>query len=68
MAVEELGMDGKISIGRCVKKTVKNWTNDINKYLEHNNYDWRAVCQMENGYGVISAIPKDRYEAIEGLV
>ena len=33
MAVEEIGFDGGVSLGKCSRSTVYRWTKDINEYL-----------------------------------
>ena len=48
MAVEEIGMDGGISLGRCSRSTVYRWTKAINEYLESNKYDWRVKADYKN--------------------
>ena len=68
MVIEELGLSGSVSLGKCCKQTLKNWLKDLNDVLTHGKYEWRVVGKMEDGYGVISCIPKERYEAIEKLL
>ena len=48
MAVEEIDMDGGISLGRCSRSTVYRWTKAINEYLEYNKYDWRVKADYKN--------------------
>ena len=48
MAVEEIGMDGGISLGRCSRSTVYRWAKAINEYLEVNKYDWRVKADYKN--------------------
>lgn len=48
MAVEEIGMDGGISLGRCSRSTVYRLTKAINEYLEYNKYDWRVKADYQN--------------------
>jgi hypothetical protein len=48
MAVEELGFDGGISLGRCSRSTVYRWTKTINEYLELNKYEWRVKADYKN--------------------
>ena len=48
MAVEEIGMDGGISLSRCSRSTVYRWTKAINEYLEYNQYDWRVKADYKN--------------------
>lgn len=45
--VEELGISGRVSLGGCSDKTLKRWTEDINSFLEANNYDWRVVSSKD---------------------
>lgn len=68
MVIEELGLSGSVSLGRCCKQTLKNWLKDLNDVLIARKYEWRVVGKMEDGQGIISCIPKERYEAIEGLL
>jgi len=68
MTIEEIGMDGSISLGKCCNKTLKNWVNDINNQLESQKYDWRVTSIMEQGKGAISAISKERYDAIKNIL
>lgn len=68
MVIEELGLSGSISLGKCCKQTLKNWLKDLNDVLTHEKYEWRVVGKMEDGCGIISCIPKERYEAIEKLL
>lgn len=68
MTIEEIGLSGAVSIGKCCKQTLKNWVKDINISLTNNHYDWRVVGRMEDGEGIISCITKERYEAIENLL
>lgn len=42
MAVEELGLSGSISFGKCSVRTLYRWAGDINKKLSAENYDWRV--------------------------
>lgn len=48
MAVEEIGMDGGVSLGRCSRSTVYRWTKAINEYLEAGKYDWRVKADYKN--------------------
>jgi hypothetical protein len=48
MTVEEIGMDGGISLGRCSRSTVYRWTKAINEYLEAGKYDWRVKADYKN--------------------
>ena len=48
MAVEEIGLDGGISLGRCSRSTVYRWVKAINEYLEWNKYDWRVKADYKN--------------------
>lgn len=66
--IEELGLSGSVSLGKCCKQTLKNWLKDLNDILIHEKYEWRVVGSMEDGHGHISCIPKDRYEAIQNLL
>ncbi len=50
MAVEELGFDGGISLGRCSRSTVYRWTKAINEYLERDGYEWRVKADYKNCY------------------
>lgn len=50
MAVEEIGFDGSVSLGRCSRSTVYRWTKAINEYLERNKYDWRVKADYKNCY------------------
>ena len=50
MAVEELGFDGGISLGRCSRSTVYRWTKAINEYLERDGYEWRVNADYKNCY------------------
>lgn len=68
LTIEELSLSGVVNIGKCCKRTMKNWVNDINNTLIRNNYSFRVVGKMEDDIGVISAIPKERYEAIKELL
>lgn len=47
MAVEELGFDGGISLGRCSRSTVYRWTKAINEYLERDKYEWRVKADYK---------------------
>lgn len=48
MVVEELGMDGTISLGRCSRSTAHRDTKRVNEYLEKNNYDWRVKLVIDD--------------------
>lgn len=48
LAVEEIGFDGGISLGKCSKSTVYRWTKAINEYLERNKYNWRVKADYKN--------------------
>ena len=47
MAVEEIGFDGGISLGKCSRRTVYRWMKAINAYLEQNKYDWRVKADYK---------------------
>lgn len=66
--IEEIGLSGEsVSLGKCCKKTMQNWVNDINDSLTRNHYEWRVVGRMEDGCGIISPITKERFEAVSKL-
>lgn len=48
LAVEEIGMDGSITLGRCSKSTLYRWRKAINEYLEKNHYDWRVKANAKD--------------------
>lgn len=48
LAVEEIGLSGGISLGKCSRSTVYRWTKAINEYLEWNKYDWRVKADYKN--------------------
>lgn len=66
--IEQLQEKGETDIGRCVKKTVKNWEAAVNTRLEEEGYNWRVVSRMEHDKGMLSAIPKERYDTVKGLL
>lgn len=41
-AIEEIVMDGSVSLGRCSKSTAYRWAKEINEILEHEKYPWRV--------------------------
>lgn len=48
MAVEEIGFDGSVSLGKCSRSTVYRWAKAMNEYLERNKYDWRVKADYKN--------------------
>lgn len=48
MAVEEIGMDGSVSLGKCSKSTLYRWRKAINEYLERNHFDWRVRADVKD--------------------
>lgn len=48
LTVEEIGMDGSITLGRCSKSTLYRWRKTINEYLEKNHYDWRVKANAKD--------------------
>lgn len=47
MTVEEIGMDGSVSLGICCEATARSWAKDVNDYLRRNHYDWRVKWSKE---------------------
>lgn len=47
-AIEELALDGAVSLGRCSPSTVYRWAREINQRLEQEHYSWR-----------VKAVPRD---------
>lgn len=41
-SIEELAMDGEVSLGRCSRSTLYRWAKEINERLEAQKYDWRV--------------------------
>ena len=48
MAVEEIGFDGSVGLGKCSRSTVYRWAKAMNEYLERNKYDWRVKADYKN--------------------
>ena len=48
LAVEEIGMDGSISLIGYSKRTLYRWCKAINEYLEKNHFDWRVCADAKN--------------------
>lgn len=48
MTVEELSMDGSVSLGKCSVRTLYRWCKTINEYLERNHFDWRAKANRKD--------------------
>lgn len=48
VAVEEIGFDGSISLGKCSRSTVYRWVKAMNEYLERNKYGWRVKADYKN--------------------
>lgn len=47
MCVEEIGMDGAISMGNASHSTIYRWTKAINEYCEREKYDWRVKADYK---------------------
>ena len=47
--IEELCMDGVISLGKCCRSTAYRTVNAVNAYLEKEKADWRAKLVIEKG-------------------
>ena len=69
-AIEELALDGSICLCPCCKQTMNNWVKDINERLNDENYSWRVVGSFDSGNkeGIISVIPKERYNSIKHIM
>ena len=48
-AVEEIGMDGSVSLGECSASTYYRWARECNEILEREKADWR-----------VKAVPKEK--------
>lgn len=48
LAVEKIGMDGSITLGRCSKSTLYRWCKAVNEYLEKNRFDWRVKANAKD--------------------
>lgn len=47
LTVEEIGIDGEISLGRCSRSTAYRNMRRINDYLADNRYDWRVKLVID---------------------
>lgn len=47
--IEELCMDGVISLGKCCRSTAYRTVKEVNAYLEREKADWRAKLVIEKG-------------------
>lgn len=48
LAVEEIGMDGSVSLIGYSKSTLYRWCKAINEYLEKNHFDWRVKANAKD--------------------
>lgn len=48
MAIEELGLSGAVSLGRCSRSTVYRWARECNAILEHERMGWRVRADAKN--------------------
>lgn len=48
MTVEELALDGSVSLGKCSVSTLYRWCRAINEYLERNHFDWRVKANRKD--------------------
>lgn len=48
LAIEELGMSGAISLGKCSLSTLYRWCRDINEILEIGKYEWRIYVDKKD--------------------
>lgn len=47
LAVEELGLSGRIAMGKCSRSTLYRWAKSINGYLEKNGYEWSVKADYK---------------------
>lgn len=47
ITVEEIGMDGIVSMGNVSRSTIYRWVKAINEYCEHEKYDWRVKANYK---------------------
>lgn len=48
MTLEELAMDGSVSLSRCSVITLYKWYKAINVYLERDHFDWRVKSNRKD--------------------
>lgn len=47
MTIEELGMDGSVSLSPCSRSTVYRYKNEINRRLAAQKFDWRVTADVQ---------------------
>ncbi len=48
MTIEELGIDGAVSLGRCSRSTVYRYKNEINRRLAAQKFNWRVTADVKD--------------------
>ncbi len=44
MTIEELALDGAVSLGRCSRSTLYRYRKEINRRLEAQHANWRVIA------------------------
>ena len=64
MTIEELAVDGRVSLGRCSRSTAHRWNRTVNERLAAQKYPWRVltIYSKHEKMATMVVVPYDEKE------